>query len=53
MSKEEQEDNTLFAKLGEKYAEEHMFAADNLNDMIKREKVMLEYNDIFIVDWGS
>ena len=45
LSEGELEDNTFFAKLESTYAEENIFAADDLKDMIKEEKVMVERNE--------
>ena len=45
LSEGEQEDNKFFAKLEATYVEENIFAVDDLNNMVKREKVMLEMNE--------
>ena len=45
LSEGEEKDNKFFAKIEETYAEENIFAADDLEDMVKKEKVMLERNE--------
>ena len=44
-SEGEEQDNKFFAKVEKTYAEENIFAADDLEDMVKKEKVMLERNE--------
>ena len=38
LSEGEQEDNKFFAKLEATYAEDNIFAADDLNDMVKKRR---------------
>ena len=45
LSDDEKEDNKFFAKLERTYCEENIFSADDLKDMIKKEKTMLVRNE--------
>ena len=45
MSDDEKEDNKFFAKLEQTYCEENIFSVDDLKDMIKKEKAMLDRNE--------
>ena len=45
LSEGKQEDNNFFVKLEENYIEENIFAADDLKDIIKKQKAMLVRNE--------